>query len=147
MEQAKLNKVIEGVVKTVDFSGVVYIKERDEVTFQSAYGLAHRSARLSNTVHTRFGIASGCKLFTAIGICQLVETGAISFDTKLKDCLNLEFPNFDKNITIHHLLTHTSGISDYFDEEEMMDFEELWKDRPVYEMTSLHDFLPLFQDS
>ncbi|TMY74019.1 class A beta-lactamase-related serine hydrolase, partial [Klebsiella pneumoniae] len=47
--------------------------------------------------------------------------------------------------TIHHLLTHTAGIPDYFDEEVMHDFEELWRETPMYQIRNLKDFLPLFQ--
>lgn len=144
-ENAELNNIIGDISRHVGLSGVVYMKHGDEVVSESAYGYANRAEELSNTVKTRFGIASGCKLFTAIGICQLIEKGIISFETTLKECLNIDFPNFDENITIHHLLTHTSGMPDYFDEEVMNDFEDLWKDRPVYKMTTLKDFLPLFQ--
>ncbi|UOQ46395.1 beta-lactamase family protein [Halobacillus salinarum] len=129
----------------IDFSGVVYVKDDEEIRASSAFGFADRVEERPNTPDTRFGTASGCKLFTAIGICQLVEGGFIHFDTRLADCLPIEFPAFDKEITIHHLLTHTSGIPDYFDEEVMSDFEDLWKDYPVYRIQSLQDFLPLFQ--
>jgi CubicO group peptidase (beta-lactamase class C family) len=43
-------------------------------------------------------------------------------------------------------LTHSSGIADYFDEEVMEDFAELWKDIPMYTLRSLQDFLPMFKD-
>lgn len=49
-------------------------------------------------------------------------------------------------MTIHHLLTHTSGIHDYFDEEVMDDFEELWQNNPMYHVKGLKDFLPMFQN-
>ena len=88
-------------------------------------GYANQSECINNTIQTRFGIASGCKIFTAIGICQLVEKGFISFHTKLKDCLEIKFPNFDEDITIHQLLTHSAGIPDYFDESIMDNFEDL----------------------
>ncbi|MGG3744864.1 serine hydrolase domain-containing protein, partial [Paenibacillus chibensis] len=107
---------------------------------------ANRSERILNHPHTRFGIASGCKIFTSVAICQLVQDGKLSFNTCVKDCLDEPFPYFDSNITIHHLLTHSAGIPDYFDEEIMGDFEELWKDYPMYSMQSPKDFLPLFQN-
>jgi CubicO group peptidase (beta-lactamase class C family) len=44
------------------------------------------------------------------------------------------------------LLTHTSGVPDYFDEEVMDDFEELWIENPMYRLRRLEDFLPLFQN-
>ncbi|WP_408606154.1 serine hydrolase domain-containing protein [Jeotgalibacillus campisalis] len=129
-----------------DFSGVVYLKQGKEILSETVRGYANRAEQRLNTVYTRFGIASGCKLFTSIGICQLVEEEIISFKTPISQCLDRSFPNFDEDITIHHLLTHTSGIPDYFDEEEMDDYEELWENLPVYKMKGLKDFLPLFQD-
>lgn len=140
-----INIIKDIIEKGREFSGVVFIKVNGNIVFQKAYGYANKSNLVLNNVDTRFGIASGCKLFTAIGICQLVEKGIISFDTRLKDCLNICFPEFDSDVTIHHLLTHSSGIPDYFDEEVMEDFSELWKDRPMYNIKSPKDFLPMFQ--
>ena len=95
------------------FSGAYYAKNSNE-TLAGSNGFANRSEVIYNRVNTRFAIASGCKVFTSVAICILVEDGKISFESKLKDCLDLEFPYFDKEITIHHLLTHTSGVHDYF---------------------------------
>lgn len=136
---------IEHIQKEIGFSGSLMIKQKGKVLAQSSFGYANRADKIENATATRYGIASGCKIFTAVAICQLVEGGKLSFDTKLKECLDIPFPKFDENITIHHLLTHTSGIPDYFDEETMTDYEELWIDKPMYHMRHLHDFLPLFQ--
>lgn len=147
----KMNETIVWKKKLKDesldlgFSGVVYLKQGNHVLSEEAFGYANRTEERLNTVDTRFGIASGCKLFTAIAVCQMVDQGIISFDTPLSDCLDIHFPRFDQRVTIHHLLTHQSGIPDYFDEEVMDDYEDLWKERPVYQMKSLKDFLPLFQ--
>lgn len=140
-----IGQIVSIQAKEVGFSGVVLLKEENEIILQEAFGLADRSNNLSNTLETRFGIASGCKLFTAIAICQLVEKGMLSFDTKLSDCLDIEFPHFNQDITIHHLLTHTSGMPDYFDEAVMDDFSDLWKAVPMYTIKRLSDFLPLFE--
>ena len=43
-------------------------------------------------------------------------------------------------------MTHTAGVPDYFDEDVIEDYEELWVERPMYRMRRLEDFLPLFQD-
>jgi len=128
-----------------DFSGTVLVVGNKDVLAERSSGYANRSEQLYNHAHTRYGIASGCKLFTAIAVCRLVEEGRLAFDSKLNECLADDFPYFDKEITIHHLLTHTSGIPDYFDEEIMDDFEQLWVDLPMYRMRRLKDFLPLFQ--
>ncbi|WP_062047397.1 serine hydrolase [Bacillus sp. JCM 19034] len=138
---------IEEIQEKITFSGAVLVKGNNQTLAEVSYGYANRSEQIKISSHTRFGIASGCKLFTSIAICQLVEAGKLSFDTKLKECLTDPFPHFSEDITIHHLLTHTSGIPDYFDEENMDDFEELWVKNPMYHMRTLEDFLPLFQNN
>ena len=141
-----LREVLQDAQSRVDFSGTVMVHDGNGHTATASYGYANRADQLKNNSGTRFGIASGCKLFTAIAICQLVEVGKLTFDTRLKDCLHIEFPNFSDEITIHHLLTHTSGVPDYFDEDVMNDFEELWITRPMYHIRSLKDFLHMFQN-
>lgn len=141
---------IENIMKQhnenlLPFSGAVFVRTGSE-SFEQGYGYANRSERIENTPNTRFGIASGCKIFTSVAIGQLVQNGLLSFDAYLKDCLDISFPHFDPGVTIHHLLTHTSGIPDYFDEEIMHDFEELWKALPTYSLQTPEDFLPLFQN-
>lgn len=146
MAEIDLRK-IEGIIeKQQGFSGVVFVKEDDNIIFERGYGLANMSEAIPNKPTTRFGVASGCKLFTSIAICQLVERGIVSFNTYLKDCLNISFPSFDSKITVEHLLTHSSGIPDYFDEDVMTDFSELWKNRPMYNIRGPKDFLPMFQN-
>ncbi|WP_347549127.1 serine hydrolase [Pseudalkalibacillus hwajinpoensis] len=141
----RLDISIEKFLEDRNFSGAVVVKSDDEV-LKTASGFANRAEERFNDVDTRFGIASGCKVFTAIAITQLVEKDVLSFKTRLVDCLDISFPHFHDEITIHHLLTHTSGIPDYFDEDVMEDFEDLWKQTPMYHLKSLKDFLPLFQN-
>lgn len=143
---SKIEEVMKSNNEESEFSGAVFVQENGETVFGRGYEFANRSEKISNTISTRFGMASGCKIFTAVAVCQLVEKGIISFDTPLKECLDISFPEFNPNITVHHLLTHSSGIADYFDEEVMDDFEELWKDRPTYNIRSPKDFLPMFQN-
>jgi CubicO group peptidase (beta-lactamase class C family) len=146
IQMKNLKEVIKEIQSKIDFSGAALVQEGNGHTATASFGYANRSDQLKNNAETRFGIASGCKLFTAIAVCQLVEEGKFTFDSKLGDCLDIEFPSFSNEITIHHLLTHTSGIPDYFDEDVMDDFEELWIKRPMYHIRSLKDFLPMFQN-
>ncbi|GIO23370.1 serine hydrolase [Oceanobacillus sp. J11TS1] len=141
--ESKQAKLIE-VQKKLSFSGAFYAKKQNEI-ITGSNGFRNRPEKIRNQVDTRFGIASGSKLFTAVAIAKLVDMKKISFDTKLKDCIPASFPYFDKNMTIHHLLTHTSGVPDYFDEEKMDDYELLWESFPMYRVRSPKDFLPLFQ--
>lgn len=126
----------------IDFSGVAYLQKGE--TWTAARGFANRADERPNAIDTRFGIASGSKLFTAVAVCQLVEEGKLNFSDRLSELLPQTFPNF--NVTIHQLLTHTSGIPDYFDEQVMDDFEDLWKQQPMYLMQMASDFIPLFKD-
>lgn len=142
-----ISQRISNIQKNNHFSGTAFVKDDEErVLLDLSFGYANRSEGLKNLTSTRYGIASGCKLFTSIAICQLVEKGILSFDTTLSECIDINFPNWDEKITIHHLLTHTSGIPDYFDEEVMDDFEELWINHPMYHIRRSRDFLPLFQN-
>lgn len=143
LDTASIIKVMQD---HADFSGVVHIREDSKTLFGAAYGYANRSDELPNTLDTRFAIASGNKLLTGVAICQLVEQGKLSFESRLQDIIDTPFPHFDPAITVHHLLSHTNGIPDYFDEDVMDDYGALWKERPNYSMTSPRDFLPMFQN-
>ncbi|WP_379128938.1 serine hydrolase domain-containing protein [Paenibacillus sp. sgz500958] len=141
-----LSEVIKFKAEESGFSGAVAAFYKDKETYKDAFGYRQREDQLPNTTDTRFGIASGCKLFTAIAVCQLVDHGLLTFNSKLTECLDTaEFPYWDRGITVHHLLTHSSGISDYFDEDIMENFEDLWIGQPMYSLRRLADFLPLFQ--
>lgn len=129
----------------IQFSGAILFGAESKTKFENSYGFANRSDKIKNTTNTRFSIASGCKIFTAIAICQLVHKGLLEFNTLLSD-LEINLNKLDPRITVHHLLTHTSGIPDYFDEEFMTDYESLWKTVPMYNITSPNCFLPMFQN-
>ncbi|AQQ54957.1 serine hydrolase [Planococcus lenghuensis] len=130
-------------LEELDFSGVLSWMEEGE-TQVLAKGDANRADELPNSVDTRFGIASGSKIFTAVAICRLVEEGKLAFDDRLPELLPDLFPASD--VTVHQLLTHTSGIPDYFSEEEMDDYGALWREIPMYRMEQPADFIPLFRD-
>jgi CubicO group peptidase (beta-lactamase class C family) len=143
------SSVIKQIINDQDekppFSGVILVEEKGELVFSKGYGFANRAESILNTVETRFQIASGCKIFTSVGICQLVQKGLISFDAPLKECLDISFPAFSPEITVHHLLTHSSGITSYFEEDVNPDYEALWRELPMYHVRTPRDFLPLFQ--
>ncbi|MBP2242904.1 CubicO group peptidase (beta-lactamase class C family) [Cytobacillus eiseniae] len=134
------------IQQELQFSGSIHVRKSGKAIMSESFGYANRSEKIINEPHTRFSIASGSKIFTSIAICKLVEEGKISFDTKIINCLDIDFPYFDKEITIHHLLTHISGVPDYFDEDEMDDFEVLWETLPMYRVRCAKDFLPMFQN-
>jgi CubicO group peptidase (beta-lactamase class C family) len=146
MEATGIEQPLNALRETGEFSGVVSVLASGKPAVSEAYGMANRSDAVPNSIDTRFQLASGCKVFTSVAVCQLVERGLLSFDTPLRDCLDIEFPHFDSSITVHHLLTHTSGVPDYFDEKGGEGYESLWKDRPMYGIRRPADFLPLFRN-
>jgi CubicO group peptidase (beta-lactamase class C family) len=145
-EGQRIAEIVRRQTPPNEFSGVIQIRKHGAVAFESAYGLANRADQIPNRIDTRFAMASGCKIFTAVAACQLVDRGLLSFDARLCDCLDIRFPHFDPKVSVHHLLTHTSGIPDYFDEQMMDDYADLWRERPMYTIRSPRDFLPMFQN-
>ncbi len=88
-------------------------------------------------------------MFTATAIGRLVDAGTLSFDSPLVVCLPAELRprDLDERVTIHHLLTHTSGLSDYSGEVISSEaYGELWAETPSYAFRQPSDFLPLFAD-
>ncbi|WP_435790668.1 serine hydrolase domain-containing protein [Clostridium sp.] len=133
--------------KNLDFSGVILLSINGETIVQEVMGESNISEHMPNHINTRFAIASGCKIFTAIAILKLVEMGKLSLDQSVKDCLPNYFPSMNNSVTIRHLLTHTSGFCDYFDEEIDEDgYAKVWESIPMYMMKSPDDFLRLLQD-
>ncbi len=127
-----------------NFRGNIYIVQRDKIIYESARGFADLANEISNTPDTRFASASAGKAFVAVGILQLIEQGKIKFDDTLGKLLDIEWNRIDRDITIKQLLTHTSGVPDYFDESIMDEYEELWTDFPNYKIRHNNDLFPLF---
>ena len=95
---------------------------------------------------TRFATASAGKVFVAVGILQLIEQGKLNYDDTLGKVLSMDLHQIDPDVTIRQLLTHTSGVPDYFDESVMEEYEELWIDFPNYRIRHNNDLFPLFLD-
>lgn len=134
---------IEGIIDS-KYSGVILIKKGEDTILQKSMGYANLSYSIQNEIDTKFAIASGGKVFVAIGILKLIEEGKLALDNCIGDILNMDLKAINPNITIHQLLNHSSGIPDYFDETIMNDYEELWKDYPNYKIRSSKDIIPLF---
>lgn len=146
VDHGQLTVLLDASLEAHAFSGVVSIRHQGQTLYQRAAGYADRSNRIANKLDTRFGIASGTKLFTALAIGKLIAAQKLSLSTRLQDCLALDFPRYSPDITIRHLLTHTSGIPDYYDEEKVTDFDHFFLSRPWYELRGPRDYLPLFPD-
>ncbi len=126
------------------FSGVGLIKKGNKTLFSGTYGYAHRGWKIKNDILTKFDTASITKLFTSVAILQLIDQDMLSFDDRVMDMLDIEDSTISHDVTVYHLLTHTSGIGDDADEEAGEDYEEIWRHKPNYSVTETEDFLPQF---
>ncbi|WP_242082871.1 serine hydrolase domain-containing protein [Aestuariivivens sediminis] len=95
---------------TNGFSGVVLVSKKGEIILSKGYGWADRKNKIPNSPSTVFNIGSVTKQFTASAILKLVEQGRIKTSDKIGSYFN-QAPIDKRDITIHQLLTHTSGIS------------------------------------
>jgi len=95
------------------FNGSILIAEKGKVIYKKGFGLANMEWNIPNQPNTKHRLGSMTKQFTAMLILQLVEQGKLDLYEKISNYL----PNYPKEngnkITIHHLLTHTSGIPNY----------------------------------
>jgi CubicO group peptidase (beta-lactamase class C family) len=121
------------LVKNQQFSGNVLVVDNNTIIYQGSFGFSDHSTKTPNKSDITFPIASISKIFTATAILQLREKGSL----KITDPVAKYLPGFPySEITIRHLLSHTSGLppyNAYFDKEK--------KENPDKVFTN-KDFLP-----
>jgi CubicO group peptidase (beta-lactamase class C family) len=127
---------------TSDFSGVVSVSRGADIVFEQAYGFADRAHAVPNTVDTRFAVASVTKGFTAVTVASLIGDGALEFDAPARTLLGPDLPLIGPDVTVLHLLTHTSGIGDYVDEELDAPEEDYVLTVPVHTLATTEGYLP-----
>lgn len=134
---AKLSRLAE----RDEFSGAVLIAKDGRPVWQKAYGYADRHAKTLNNLDTRFRLGSMNKMFTSVSIAQLVQAGKLKYTDTVADLLP-DYPNREaaRKITVHQLLTHTSGLGDIFGPEfaqkketlrEVKDYLQLFVNKPL----------------
>src|SRR5690242_7004197 len=104
----RLKTYLRPFVESGNFSGAVLVAQKSRIIFREAYGMANYELNVPNSPETRFHIASVSKPFTAVAILQLEEQGKLQVTDHVSRFLS-DFPHGDQ-ITLEHLLTHTSGI-------------------------------------
>jgi CubicO group peptidase (beta-lactamase class C family) len=95
------------------FNGSVLVATDGEVVFSRGYGLANMEWGIPNRPDTKFRLGSITKQFTSMIIMQLVEEGKLSLDATVSELLPYYRSDIGSKITVHHLLTHTSGLPNY----------------------------------
>ncbi len=107
-----LDEYMQGQAKIYNFNGNVLVAKNGNVVYQESFGYANYDTKEPLTKDNLFDSGSIGKQFTAMGILQLVEKGQLSFDDRLQRFFpELPYPG----VTIRQMLTHTSGLPEYFD--------------------------------
>ncbi|MFP4557382.1 MAG: serine hydrolase domain-containing protein [Bacteroidales bacterium] len=123
------------------FSGTVLIAHKDSIWYEDSFGYADFDLERPNTNSSVYGIGSVTKQFTATAILKLVQEGKLS----LTDNLSLFFPELGETgneITIHHLLSMTSGIYEDFSRSKTYDISNVVF--PEADPISTHDLVHYF---
>ncbi len=137
--EREVDAFIAPLVATKNFGGVILVAKGDQIVFSKGYGHANLEHRVANQPSTIFHIASVSKPFTAAAIMRLAEQKKLDLGAPLSAVLP-DYPN-GEGLTIHHLLSHTSGIPNINDFDEYaaiqrrpnrpQDLIALFKDKPL----------------
>ncbi|MFB3133448.1 MAG: serine hydrolase domain-containing protein [Rhodothermales bacterium] len=132
--------VIRRVCDRDVFSGTALLAKGDDVLLALACGEASKRFHAPNDIDTKFNLGSMNKMFTTTAIAQLVEKGVLTYDEPISKYVDeswLPKETTDK-VTIHHLLSHTSGLGSYFNDTYWNGSREQYR--------TVEDFKPLVKD-
>jgi CubicO group peptidase (beta-lactamase class C family) len=134
-----LDRLVQKLAAADRFSGAVLLVKGESPLYRKAFGLASVSFQAPNRIDTKFNLGSMNKMLTAVAIAQLAQQGKLSFeDTLVKHVPDYPNKEVAAKVTIHQLLTHTSGMGSYFNDK----YQEASKTR----YRAVKDYLPLFAD-
>lgn len=132
----KIEEMMQKHVELDQFSGTVLLAKEGEILYAKAFGDANKSYGIKNNLETKFNTASMGKMFTGVSIMQLHERGLLNINNPVITYLK-DFPLGDQ-ITIYHLLSHTSGVGRY------MRHPDYRSDRHGYR--TIDDLLPIIYE-
>lgn len=109
----EIDSYLNGQIRSNQPGMAVLVAKNGNLLFRKGFGKANLEWNIPIETNTVFQIGSITKLFTVIGILQLVERQQLSLEDPIQKYIPT-FPNNGNSITIEHLLTHTAGIKDYY---------------------------------
>lgn len=116
-EENKVNEFMEQFSKDEEFDGSVLVLHKGKMIFNKSFGFADKENKVPFTNDLPFPVGSITKSMTAISILQLEEEGKLSVSDKLSTYFP-ELPYADR-ITLHQLLNHSSGLTDFLEVEKI----------------------------
>ncbi len=127
--QTKIDQLDDLISRYTDyekFNGTVLVVEEGNVLYKKGFGLANMEWDIHNQPDTKFRIASITKQFTAMLIVQLASENKLDLHVPISTYLP-DYPRANADqITIHHLLTHTSGTPDF---DDFVNYRDIERDR------------------
>ena len=128
----KIDSYLDGLTPE-RFAGSVLVAKEGKILLNKGYGMAIRSKAIPNTSESVIVIGSITKQFTAAGILKLEMQGKLSTEDTIAKYFS-KVPAEKKEITLHHLLTHTAGLIDYTGDDWINgDFEVAPRDETIQE--------------
>ena len=121
--QEQLDAYLQACTDLGYFSGSVLVAKEGDLLLNKGYGLSNHEHTIANSSITKFRLSSLSKPFVSLAIMQLQERGLLTVHDRLSDYIP-DYPRGNE-ITIHHLLTHTSGIKNYATLAEFQTFKKL----------------------
>ncbi len=118
-----LDALLEKQFKENEPGAVALVVKNGAPIYRKAFGMADLEHTIQMTPEHVFGIGSMTKQFTAVAILMLVEQGSLSLEDSITKFLT-DYPAKGNAITIHHLLTHTSGVKSY---TELEKWRKIWR--------------------
>jgi CubicO group peptidase (beta-lactamase class C family) len=135
-KDSKISSYLDNLTQD-DFSGTILVAHNNKIIEKRAYGLSSIEYDVKNRVDTKFNIASITKMFTSVATLQLYENGKLELNVPIGKYLS-DYPNklVRDSVTIHQLLTHTSGLNNFY----VADIDKIQN----LEYKNISDFVPLF---
>jgi CubicO group peptidase (beta-lactamase class C family) len=125
------------------FSGTVLVARDGEVLLELAVGEASKRFHVPNDVETRFNLGSMNKMFTAVSVAQLAEAEKLDYDDPISRWVDESWlpREITDQVTVRHLLSHTSGLGSYFNEAYMESSRDLFREVEDYKPLVVGDTL------
>lgn len=113
-----LNDYVDRLAEDEDLSGAILVAAGDRPVFERYFGYADPERSVPCSAKTRFNLGSGNKMFTALGVALLVEDGLLELETPLEKFFpDLGDAAWRGEATVENLLSHTSGVAEYWTDE------------------------------
>ncbi len=140
----RLDSLFSELYKSGKFNGNILIAEKGKTIYQNSFGIGNEERQEKLNLNTIFELMSVSKQFTAIGIVLLKDQGKLSYD----DSISQYLPSLEKysDITLRHLMNHTSGLPDYGDFlDSLFDKSKIATNKDIVQILQKNNVKRLFE--